>query len=67
MPEGMSDPMPEMTVKFSNGEEKILFSFYPDENYFKESDFIGLTEESARTMKFIRFKKFLEAKVSKKS
>ena len=37
-----------MKVQFNNGDEKTLFEFYPDEISFKESEFIGLTEESAR-------------------
>ncbi len=41
-----------VSVQFSNGDEKTLFQFYPDEISFKESEFIGLTEESALRLKF---------------
>ena len=58
MPEGMFDPMPEVRVFFDNGDEKILFDFFPDEISFNENEFIGLTEEAAirlRTEKDIKF------------
>jgi hypothetical protein len=61
MEQGMLDPMPEVKVQLSNGEEKILFSFYPDEISFKESEFIGLTEESARRLKFDRDKRYIQS------
>lgn len=59
MPEGMFDPMPRVKVQFNNGEEKVLFEYYPDEISFEESEFIGLTEESARRLKFEKDKKFI--------
>jgi hypothetical protein len=51
MPTGVSDPMPTITVTFEDGKVKELFSFYPDEIYFSESEFIGLTEEEARALR----------------
>lgn len=59
MPEGMFDPMPQVKVQFDNGEEKTLFEFYPDEISFTEEEFIGLTEESARKLKFEKDKIFI--------
>jgi hypothetical protein len=50
MPLGMFDPMPEVIATFENGSTKTLFSFYPDEISFKESEFTGLTEEDAHTL-----------------
>ena len=50
MPEGMFDSMPEVIATFEDGSTKTLFSFYPDEISFKESDFTGLTEEEAHTL-----------------
>jgi hypothetical protein len=41
MPQGMSDTLPKVTVRFSNGEEKTLFDFYPDEISFSKTEFIG--------------------------
>ena len=61
MEQGMFDPMPEVKVQFSNGDEKKLFQFFPDEISFKESEFIGLTEESARRLKFEKDKRYLQS------
>lgn len=44
MPEGMFDPMPEVVATFEDGSTQTLFSLYPDEISFRESEFIGLTE-----------------------
>jgi hypothetical protein len=51
MPKSMFDPMPEVQAEFEDGSKKTLFSFYPDEISFTESEFIGLTEEQARELK----------------
>ncbi len=51
MPSGFSDPMPTVTVTFADGEVKELFSFYPDEINFAESEFIGLTEDEAHELR----------------
>ena len=58
---GSFDPMPQVKVKFNTGEEKVIFVFYPDEISFKESEFIGLTEESARRMKFEKDKTYIQS------
>jgi hypothetical protein len=50
MPDGMFDPMPEVVVTIEDGSTKTLFSFFPDEVSFRESDFIGLTEEEAHSL-----------------
>jgi hypothetical protein len=50
MPEGMFDPMPEVIATFENGSTKSLFTFYPDEISFRESEFAGLTEEEAQSL-----------------
>lgn len=61
MPEGMLDSMPKVRVRFNTGEEIELFEFYPDEITFSESEFIGLTEESARRLKFERDIKYIQS------
>jgi hypothetical protein len=61
MPEGMIDSMPKVSVKFSNGNEKTLFEFYPDEISFTEAELIGLTEESARKLKIEKDKKYIQS------
>ncbi len=50
MPLGMLDPMPEVVATFDDGSRKTLFAFYPDEVSFRESEFIGLTEEEAHSL-----------------
>jgi hypothetical protein len=58
-PKGFFDPMPQVNVVFDNGEEKMIFDFYPDEISFTENEFIGLTEESARKLKGIKDREYL--------
>jgi hypothetical protein len=50
MPLGMFDPMPEVIATFEDGSTKSLFTFYPDEVWFRASEFIGLTEEEAHSL-----------------
>jgi hypothetical protein len=61
MPEGMFDPMPKVNVRLSDGKEKVLFEFYPDEISFVESEFIGLTEESAHRLRFEKDKRYIQS------
>ena len=61
LPEGMFDKMPEVKVTLSNGEEKTLFEFYPDELSFTETEFIGLTVEMAHHLRFEKDVKFLQS------
>ena len=51
MPLGMSDPTPEVIATFEDGSSKTLFSFYPDELSFRASEFIGLTEAEALSLR----------------
>lgn len=58
MPEGMFDQMPSVYVTLSSGELLKLFEYYPDEIYFVDSEFIGLTvteAESLLTQKDIKY------------
>lgn len=57
----LGDPLPEVWVTLPDGTEKMLFTYYPDEISFSESDFIGLTEEQARLLKFGRDRAFLQS------
>lgn len=61
MPQGMFDKMPEVKVVLENGEEHTLFDFYPDEISFTESEFIGLTLESAKRLKYVRDLKYIQS------
>lgn len=49
-PKSMFDPMPKVVATFEDGSVKELFTFYPDELSFCESEFIGLTEEEAHAL-----------------
>ena len=51
MPTGFTDfRLPKVTATFEGGEVKQLFSFYPDELSFDDSEFIGLTEREAHEL-----------------
>ena len=60
-PKKLGDPLPEVWVTFEDGTQKMLFTFYPDEIRFNESDFVGLTEDEARTLKFGRDRAYLQS------
>lgn len=51
-PLGVTDPLSMVKIQLNTGEQMILFDFYPDELSFSESDFIGLTIDLARRLKF---------------
>ena len=61
MPRSFGDPMPQVIVEFENGTKKTIFEFYPDEISFSPEEFIGLTEEQARRLKFERDKQYLQS------
>ena len=45
--------VPKVYVRLEGEEkEKFLFDFYPDEISFTADEFVGLTEEQARGLKF---------------
>lgn len=52
-------PMPKVFVTV-DGKEEYLFEYYPDELTFSEKEFVGLTTDQARTLKFEKDKKFLQ-------
>jgi len=55
---GMFDPLPKVVVTFDDKQTKALFSYYPDEISFNETELVGLTEEEAhkvRTKKDVRY------------
>lgn len=60
-PKQLGDPLPEVWVILADGTEKLLFTYYPDEIGFTESDLVGLTEDEARTLKFGRDRSYLRA------
>ena len=52
LPLRVNDKLPSVKVVLDNGEEHTLFEFYPDEISFTESEFIGLTLDFARRLKY---------------
>ena len=50
-PRSFFDPMPKVAVTFNDGKEETLFTFYPDELSFNESEFIGLTRNEAMSLR----------------
>lgn len=61
MPKGLFDPMPKVIVTFEDKTTKELFEYYPDEISFSEREFIGLTEDQAHHLKFVKDKKYLQS------
>lgn len=52
MPKQLFDPMPKVYVTTEDGKEQFLFEYYPDELSFAPSEFVGLTVDEARSLKF---------------
>lgn len=61
MPKSLFDKMPEIKVELEDGTAVTLFSFYPDEISFRESEFIGLTVEEGKSLKFRKDKAYLQS------
>lgn len=61
LPRKIGDPLPEVWATFEDGSEKMIFTYVPDEISFLESDFVGLTEEEAHTLKFGRDRAHLQS------
>jgi len=53
--------MPQVFITLEDGTEKFLYEYYPDEISFTESEFVGLTEAQAITLKFNKDKTFLQS------
>lgn len=58
-PKSLFDPLPKVYVTLENGVEEFLFDYYPDEISFTPSEFIGLTIDECRHLKFKKDKQFL--------
>jgi hypothetical protein len=61
MPKDFFDPMPQVHITLEDGKEEFLFEYYPDEISFSASEFVGLTIEEAKNLKFVKDKKFLQS------
>jgi len=61
MPKKLFDPMPVVYVTDTAGVESQLFSYYPDEISFTESEFVGLTLKQASRLKFTKDRAYLRS------
>ena len=60
LPQRLGDPLPEVWVTCEDGTETKVFDFYPDELSFSGDEFVGLTVEECRLLKFGRDRAFLQ-------
>ena len=60
-PKSFFDRMPQVFVTLENNKEEFLFEFYPDEISFSKDEFVGLTLEEARGLKFKKDKAYLQS------
>jgi hypothetical protein len=58
-PKSLFDPMPEVYVTLEGGEEVRLFDYYPDEISFTAEEFVGLTLDECRHLKFVKDRNYL--------
>jgi hypothetical protein len=61
LPKKLGDPLPEIWIALSDGTEKLLFSYYPDEISFTADELVGLTEEEAKLLKFGRDRAYIQS------
>ena len=61
MPKSLFDPMPQVHVTMEDGKEQFLYEYYPDEISFSPSEFVGLTIDEARHLKFIKDRNYLQS------
>ena len=58
-PTDLFDPMPKVYVTLEGGEETFLFDYYPDEISFTADEFVGLTIDECRHLKFVKDRNYL--------
>jgi hypothetical protein len=51
LPKSLRDPLPEVWVRFEDGNEEKAFDYYPDELSFQPQEFVGLNVSEARALK----------------
>ncbi len=63
LPKEFGDPMPKVYITTEDNKEpdEFLFDYYPDEISFKPGEFLGLTIEEARHLKFKKDKEYLQS------
>jgi hypothetical protein len=52
LPEGLFDQAPRVIATLDNGQDVELFSYYAHERAFSAEQFVGLTVDEARRLKF---------------
>lgn len=50
-PKNLFAPMPQVWVTYEDGEEEMLFDYYPDEIAFSPEEFIGLTRDQTLSLR----------------
>ena len=58
-PKSFFDQMPQVWVTLENGVEEFLFEYYPDEISFTPNEFVGLTIDECKHLKFVKDKNYL--------
>ena len=61
LPQRLGDPLPEVWVTCEDGTETKVFDYFPDELTFAADEFVGLTVEECRLLKFGRDRAFLQS------
>lgn len=57
----LGDQLPEVSATFDTGREEKLFEYYLGEISFQPSDFLGLTAEEARLLRYGRDRSYLQS------
>ncbi len=61
LPSSLFDPMPQVWVQIEGSdEEQKLFEYYPDEIAFSPDEFVGLSLEEGKRLKFNKDVDFLK-------
>ncbi|MFN5249819.1 MAG: hypothetical protein ACK5DE_02125 [Bacteroidota bacterium] len=60
-PKSLFDPMPQVWVTYEDGEEEMLFDYYPDEISFYPGEFVGLNRDQALRLRQKRDVEYLRA------
>lgn len=58
-PKSLFDDMPRVYVTLENNVEEFLFEYYPDEISFTADEFVGLSVDECKHLKFVKDKNYL--------
>ena len=61
MPKSFFDAMPKVIATMEDGSVQEVFEYYPDEISFSPEEFVGLTIEEAKHLKFEKDKQYLQS------